>query len=385
MDSKFFASATIASLLVFGVFASANFAYAQGNNTWYVGEGALQDTYVTYEIAEYQTNNRIPYTMTIYFQEFDEEDNVWIAPTYVVTQGRVMEGTLRLAGSNLFPLGGSETPDDMDQYVSGYASSLIFLEAYAPRSAPKSLSAVAWGNVAGTGAAPIGPAGQESVTVGGGSFDTTIISYSRGSILNKIWVSDNFPYPVKALVYVDTTEPPAPVRYEFELIDQGEGQPEPPTSVEETPMPPLTRETVTGQYQVQLNWDPVEIQPNSTTDFGVSFYNSGDNPVVRVNYDFIVTDVAGNVVYDESGYTGETNSAVESVPLGEGGPVNVNVKITAISSVGTGAFIEEADFGLVVVPEFPVSAAIIAAVAVGFIVAMTRVRGSSLFGGKNAL
>jgi hypothetical protein len=40
----------------------------------------------------------------------------------------------------------------------------------------------------------------------------------------------------------------------------------------------------------------------------------------------------------------------------------------------------------VVVPEFPVSAAIIAAVAVGFIVAMTRFRGSfSMFGGKNAL
>jgi hypothetical protein len=385
MDFKFLASAAIA-LLVFGVLASANFAHAQGNDTWYVGEGTLQDTYVTYEIAEYQTNNRIPYTMTIYFQEFDEEDNVWIAPTYVVSQGRVMEGTLRLAGSNLFPLGGSEVPDDMDQYVSGYASSLIFLEAYAPRSAPKSLSAVAWGNVAGTGAAPIGPAGKEAVTVEGGSFDTTVISYSRGSILNKIWVSDNFPYPVKALVYVDTTEPPAPVRYEFELVDQGEGQPEPPTSSEEAPMPPLVRDTVTGEYKVQIDWDPVEIQPNSTTDFTVSFYNSGEDPVVRVNYDFIVTDGAGNMVYDESGYTGETNSAVESVPFGDGGPVNINVKITAVSSVGTGAFIEEADFALVVVPEFPVSAAIIAAVAVGFIVAMTRVSGSfSLFGGKNAL
>jgi hypothetical protein len=386
MDSKFLASVAIAFVLVFGILAGANVASAQGNDTWYMGEGAVQDTYVTYEIAEYQTNNRIPYTMTIYFQEFDEQDNVWIAPTYVVSEGRVMEGTLRLSGTNLFPLGGSEYPSEMSQYVSGYASSILFLESYAPKSAPKSLSAIAWGNVAGTGAAPIGPAGKEDVTVQGGSFETTVISYSRGSILSKIWVADNFPYPVKALVYVDTTEPPAPVRYEFELTDQGEGQPEAPTGSEETPLPPLTRETVTGQYQVQLNWDPAEIQPDSTTDFNVSFYNSGNNPVVRVNYDFVVTDAGGNVVYDESSYTGETNSAVESVPFGDGGPVNVNVKITAISSVGTGAFIEEADFGLVVVPEFPVSAAIIAAVAVGFIVAMTRFRTSlSPFGGRNAL
>ncbi len=274
----------------------------------------------------------------------------------------------------------------MNQYVSGYASSMIFLEAYAPKSAPKSLSSSAWGNVAGLGAAPIGPAGEETVTVGGGTFDTTIISYTRGSIVNKIWVADNFPYPVKALVYVDTTEPPAPIRYEFELVEQGEGQPEPPTSSEETPMPPLTRETVTGEYQVQIDWDPVEIQPNSSTEFTVSFYNSAGDPVQRVDYQFTITDGSGNVVYQENTSTRDTNSAVETVQFGNGGPININVKIIAVSGLDTGAFIEEADFGLVVVPEFPVSAAIIAAVAVGFIVAMTRFRGSfSMFGGKNAL
>lgn len=385
MDYKVFATLAIASVLAFGVLASANVANAQGNDTWYMGEGTVQDTYLTYRIQEYQTNNSDPYTMTIYFQEYNDEDNVWIAPTYVVSQGKVIEGTLRLADSNLFPLGGSEYPDEMDQYVSGYASSLIFLEAYAPKSAPKSLSAVAWGNVAGTGASPIGPAGEETVTVEGGTFDTTIISYKRGSVVNKIWVADNFPYPVKALVYADTTEPPAPVRYEFELLEQGEGQPEPPVSAEEAPMPPLIRNTVTAQHRVEIDWDPAAIQPNSSTEFTVNFYDNAGDPIERVAYDFTVTDSEGNVIFEDRNQTGDTNTATQTVEFGSGGSVNINVKITSISGLDTGAFIEEADFNLVVVPEFPVSAAIIAAVAVGFIVAMTRFKGNFVFGGKNAL
>jgi predicted secreted protein with PEFG-CTERM motif len=64
------------------------------------------------------------------------------------------------------------------------------------------------------------------------------------------------------------------------------------------------------------------------------------------------------------------------------------VVIHSVSGVTTGAFTEEADFGVVVVPEFPVSAMIIAAIAVAAIIAVTRFKGinlGSMFGGRNAL
>ena len=58
----------------------------------------------------------------------------------------------------------------------------------------------------------------------------------------------------------------------------------------------------------------------------------------------------------------------------------VSITITAISGQTTGQFVEQADFGIVVVPEFPVSVAIIAAIVIGLIVVVTRMRGMSLTG-----
>lgn len=54
-------------------------AYAQ-SNTWYVGRGLQPDTYYTYKIQEHDTNQGRSFLMTIYFREFDNDRNYWIAP-----------------------------------------------------------------------------------------------------------------------------------------------------------------------------------------------------------------------------------------------------------------------------------------------------------------
>ena len=385
MDTKFVAPSAIALVLAFGIFATGN-AYAQ-TATWYVGEGTLADTYVTYRIQEIETNDSTPYEITIYFQEQDDR-GAWIAPAFVVSEGRVLEGTLRLADNNLTPLGGGEVPSDMQPYVSGYQNSLTFLEAYASKINPKALSGNPWGNVAGTGASIIGPTGAETVTVGGGTFDTAIITYSRGSVTNKIWVADNFPYPVKALVYADVTEPPAPVRYQFELIDQGQGQPEPPQSVEEIPQPPLKRSTVTQAYQVEIDWTPVEIMPGQPTTFTISFFDNQGFPVENVGYDFVITDSDGNTLVEETNELARLGVAEQDVTFETGGGKSILVTVNSVGGIGTGAFTESADFNIVVVPEFPVSALIVAGAVIGFVVLMTRFKGTSfgsMFGGRNAL
>lgn len=389
MDTKFFAPSAMAFVLVVGILAvslGAGNAYAQ-SNTWYVGEGTLPDTFVTYRIQEIETNDSTPYEMTIYFQEQDDR-GAWVAPTFVVTQGRVLEGTLRLADNNLTPLGGGTVPSDMVPFVSGYQNSLTFLEAYASKSNPKALSGNPWGNVAGTGAAVIGPTGSETVTVGGGTFDTSIITYSRGSTTNQIWVADNFPYPVKALVYADVTEPPAPIRYQFELVEQGQGQPETPQSVEEIPQPPLKKSTVTSKYQVQINWSPVQIEPGKETTFTISFFDNQGFPIENVGYDLVITDSEGNALVDEKNELARLGVAEQKVTFESGGGKTVLVTVNSVGGIGTGAFTESADFNIVVVPEFPVSALIIAGAVIGFVALMTRFHRTSfgsMFGGRNAL
>src|SRR5512145_3372509 len=80
------------SILLFNS-GDPNPAYAQGDS-WYVGKGAMPDTYYTYQIQNLDTNQGRPFLMTIYLEEFDEANGYWIAPVFVVDQGRVINGTL---------------------------------------------------------------------------------------------------------------------------------------------------------------------------------------------------------------------------------------------------------------------------------------------------
>lgn len=46
------------------------------SDTWYVGKGLEPNTYYTYEIRQFDTNQGRPFLMTIYFKEFDSNNNI---------------------------------------------------------------------------------------------------------------------------------------------------------------------------------------------------------------------------------------------------------------------------------------------------------------------
>ena len=68
--------------------------------------------------------------------------------------------------------------------------------------------------------------------------------------------------------------------------------------------------------------------------------------------------------------------------------------MNSIGNRAVGQVIESTDFNIVAVPEFPISAAVVSATVIGFIVVIMRAKGSSignsgsgssLFGTKDAL
>lgn len=387
METKFFAPLAIAFMLVFGILAvslGARSAYAQ-SDTWYVGEGAQQNMFVKYRIQEFDTHNGDPFEMTIYFEK--QEEGNWIAPAFVVFNGEVFEGTLKL-GDNMASLGGgSVIPDDLRPFVGAYGRSLQWLEAFTPKSKPLSLSAGSWGKIAAIGGEELKPLGKEQITTNAGTFDTTVIGWHKG-VDNRIWVKDNFPYPIKAETYVEVASGQPPLQFAFTLEETGTGKPETPESQEEIPMPPLERDTGRGTYTVTLDWEPASIEPNSTVTFGVGFYGNDGLPLNRVSYDFTVTDARGEKIYEKVNGFANDYTGFEEVDFGSGGPVTVSVVVKSVSGQNTGAFTEQADFGLVVVPEFPVSAVVIAGIVLGFVALATRFRGTSfgsMFGGRNTL
>jgi hypothetical protein len=354
-------------------------AYAADDH-WYVGEGAEQNTYVTYLIKDHDTNNGAPFTMTIYFEK-QNNDGDWVAPSFVVDSERVLNGTLLLSSLDMSILGkGSKIPSEMVPYVDGYKDSLQWLSAYVPRPG-KSLGAASWGKIASIGGSEIKPDGSERLTVQGGAFDTVKIIYHK-SIDNTIWVSDGFPFPIKAETYADVTTGRPPVQYSFELQATGTGKPVAPPSAIEIPEPPLEQLTGRGTYYIDLNWSPSQIRPGSSVTFDLSFFDDRHNPVQNVGYDLKVTDYKGYVVADlKNQFASESvGRHIIDFPDGKAGPAKVDVKIVAVGSKDPGDFIESVTFNIVAVPEFQVNILLLLLIAgsLGTIIVILRAKGAGI-------
>ncbi|MGI0020386.1 MAG: hypothetical protein ACREAY_07925 [Nitrososphaera sp.] len=379
MDYRFFTSSAIALMLALGIVAAAaNAAYAQTDDRWYVGEGAKQDMFVKYRIQNLDTNNNDPFEMTVYFKEQDADGN-WIAPTFVQYNGRVYSGTMKL-GDNLASLGGgSDIPDDLRPFIGAYGRSLQWLEAFTAKSKPLSLSQPSWGKIGGE---EITPMGNEQVKVQEGVYDSTIIGWHEGGRDNRVWVVNDFPYPVKAETYEEGASGNGPVKYKFSLLQEGTGQPDTPANLE-TPTPPLRKSTSSGTFSIDLDWEPRSIEPGKEVEFGFIFTNNQNLPIERVSYNFTVKDAGGNVLEERVNQFTDLSTGFQKFTFDEGGAKTVSIAINSES----GQSAEAVDFGIVVVPEFPTSAAIIAALVIALAIAVTRFRGTSLgsiFGGRKA-
>ena len=390
MSSRFSAFALVASVLVLGtlsvIFNSG--AFAQGDDLWYPGEGFKQDMYVKYRIQEYDTNDGQPYEMTLWFKE--QHDGDWIVPTFVVDEGKVIQGTLKLSDSMGYLAGGSNVPPEMNDYIGGYSGSLHWIDSFSTKADPKSLTSPNWGRTGSIGGSDVKPSGQETITVPAGIFETTVLVLHKGQADSKIWIKNEFPFPIQALFYTDTTAGAPETQFKFELLETGTGQPEVPTDEEQIPTPPLSRDTPRGTFKISLDWEPAEIKPGENVLFTVTLADNVGFPIDRANYDFTVRNANGTVVQEFKNQDGdEFGTGTHEVQFDGAGRTTITVKINSISGgQEPGQFTESVDFDVVVVPEFPMSIPIIASALIGLAVVLTRTRGTvlgSLFGVKDAL
>lgn len=389
MGSRFPAFALMASLIVLGALSvSLNSAYAQGDDIWYPGEGIQQDTFFKYSIKEYDTNGGEEYEMTMWFQE--QQDGDWIVPTFVVDQGKVVQGTMKLSDSMGYLAGGSNVPPEMNDYIGGYSGSLHWVDSFSTKADPRSLTDANWGRTGSIGGSDLVPKYKETVTVPGGTYETTVLVLHKGQADSKIWVQNEFPFPVKALFFTDTTAGMPETQFEFEILETGTGQPEAPITEDRIPTPPLSDRTPRGTYTIGIDWTPASIEPNSKVIFTVRLGDNTGFPLMNANYDFAVKSANGSIIQEfrNQDADSEFGTGTHEVQFSDAGPITVTVTVNSVSGQTTGQFTESADFNVVVVPEFPISAAIVAAAVIGLMVVITRARGSglgSLFGTKGVL
>jgi hypothetical protein len=321
-------------------------ANAQQGDNWYVGKGVKEDTYYTYKIEDHDTNQGQPFTMTIYFKDYNETGKYWNAPVFVVDKGKVINGTFHLSDLDLTALGSSDIPPEMSPYRSAYANTIQWLESFVPKPG-QSLSAVNWGKIGSIGGSPVNPGGAAKVTVPAGTFDTTLISYHKG-VDNNIWVNRNLPYPVKAETYADVTTGNPPIQYVYDLQATGQGQPPAPQSQIEVPKPPLKIQTARGTYIIDLLWEPDPIQVGQPTEFGLIFADAAGGLANSVRYGFRVTESDGTVLADLKNQKADDGTGIQQFTFEKEGPKDIEVTVEAVGGTPMGEFVESSKFGIVV-------------------------------------
>lgn len=327
--------------------STSNNAVAQGNDLWYVGDGVKKGMYVTYRVQDQDTNGGRPFDMTIYFKDFNDTGKYWIAPTFVVDEGRVINGTLHLSDLDLTALGSSQIPPEMSKYRSAYSNSLKWLSSFVSKPG-QSLSAQYWGRIASIGGSPIAPSGKTTITTPAGTFNTTTILWHKG-VDSTIWIQDGFPFPIKAQTFADVTTGNPPTQFAFELLGTGQGQPKQPESKEEIPVPPLEQRTERGTYIIRLIWEPVNITTGNNTKFGIIFMDDNNNIISQVGYNFAVVDSkTQQLIYGKDNQLAADGTAIQNVIFQKPGPATVKVLITSAGSGAPSNFVETGQFDILV-------------------------------------
>ncbi len=346
------------SMLSFTLHVAVGIAANAQSDMWYVGKGAEENTYYTYQIQEHDVNQGRPFLMTIYFKEFNDEGQYWVAPVTVVDQGRVINGTLHLSALDMSALGSSDIPSEMAPYRSGYSNSLQWLASFVPKPG-QSLNAAYWGRIAAIGGEAIAPAGSAEVTVPAGTFDTTLVRWHKG-VDNHIWVNANLPYPVKAETFADVTTGSPPIQYAFELQATGQGEPATPESQINVPKPPLEIQTARGTYTIRLLWEPEMITIGQPIKFGIIF-TDGENLVTGVRYGFKVAESDGTVLEDLRNQRADDGTGIQELTFETDGPKDIEVTVESVGGTPMGMFVEKSTYGILVQPSAGNEAAPVAA------------------------
>jgi hypothetical protein len=317
---------------------------AYADNNWYLGKGAKAGTYYTYRIQNHDTKQGQPFTMTIYFKQFDNNKGYWIAPVYVTEpNGNVINGTFHLSDLDLSALGSSQIPPALRPYRSAYIDTLNWLASFVPKPG-LSITAPYWGKLAAIGGSAIAPNGAAKVTVPAGTFDTTDIFWHYGAD-NHIYVSQNVPYPVKAQAFAAVTSGSPPIQFAFELQSTGQGQPKQPKSQIVVPTPPLTLQTGRGTYNIQLFWQPVTIEHGKDTKFGILFMDSAKNVVNEVTYSYVATQ-DGKTIKQAMDQKAPDGTGIQVINIPQAGPFMMKVNVDGVAGIPSGEFIESTTFNL---------------------------------------
>ena len=296
--------------LSFAQFSSAGGVDKEG--TWYVGEGLKQGDFFSYSMCHVDYKECTPFELDMWIKGDIQSgsETKWLAEVIVYDGSKRIVGQMELGKIAPEPTGGSE---ELGVYRGAFKSSVAWLSAFATSDGskggkgPKEFKNVSWGKIGNIGGEQVIPTALETTTVTAGTWDTVLVSWKTGGATSKVWIVDDFPFPIKAKTLTHVSEGIPPPEYVFELLDYKENVQQSPfegivstadeysalgcdTNIEKSVT--IKKPTHNYQYQVYVFYGPEDPVQGCEMSFTIKFISKFDDTefLNQVQYDFLVVD-----------------------------------------------------------------------------------------------
>lgn len=280
--------------------------------TWHAGEGLKHGDYFSYKICHVDYKECAEFGLDLWIKGdiTSGSETKWLAETVVYDGNKVVVGEMELGKIAPEPTGGSE---ELGVYRGAFKSSVVWLSAFATSDGPshgkgpKAFSATSWGKIGNIGGEQVLPQAIETVTVPAGTWETVQIGWKTGGASSKVWIVDDFPFPIKAKTFTHVSEGIPPPEYEFTLLEYRENVESSPfvgivstadkfaaqgceTNIEKTTA--VKKSTVGFDYQVHVFYGPEDPVQGCEMDWLIKFISKFDDTefLNQVQFDFLVVD-----------------------------------------------------------------------------------------------
>ncbi|WP_268541770.1 peptidase, partial [Candidatus Nitrosotenuis cloacae] len=295
-----------------GAFGQLQAGGVNKEGTWYVGEGLKIGDQFSYSLCYVDYKDCTPFQIDFWVessQKVGSEDQ-WKLQVVVYDGRQTHKGTMNLGKIAPEPTSSTE---NLIPYRAAFKSSIVWLSAYAtadptPNSikGPKTFTAPSWGKIGNIGGEQIIPKSEEKVAVPEGIFDTVVIAWKTGGKENRVWIVDDFPFPVKADTYAHVAEGVPPQEYRFELLSyQPNVKTNPFVSIKDTGMTQqelgcetnydfvrVTKNTNTNTMIIDLKYGPPKPKAGCELEFIINFKRSVNQEEFEneIHYDVLVVE-----------------------------------------------------------------------------------------------
>ena len=203
------------------------------DGSWYVGEGLKVGDYFSFNVCHVDYLDCSDFDMAMWVEDeirVGSEDKFRIQ-VLVYDGSKIVKGIMDVGQVAPEPTGGTE---EISSYKGAYKSSIAWLSAFATKEldrgdgtyltgkGPKEFRAASWGKIGNIGGQQILPTAEQTISVPAGQFDSILLTWKTGGQQSKVWIVDEFPFPIKAKTFMHVSQGIPPVEYEFELLDYKE-------------------------------------------------------------------------------------------------------------------------------------------------------------------